>query len=75
MISYLLILMALIAISLHVQAAQARVAILGDSITHHGRWLTKTRHTRPGVPAGLPLVEADTQAEKLMEEYRAACAR
>jgi lysophospholipase L1-like esterase len=32
-------------------------------------WLTKTRHTRPGVPAGLPLDEAAVQAEKLMEEY------
>lgn len=35
-------------------------------------WLTKTRHTRPGVPAGLPLDQAETQAVKLMEEYRKA---
>ena len=35
-------------------------------------WLTKTRHIRPGIPAGLPLDQAETQAAKLMEEYRAA---
>lgn len=34
-------------------------------------WLTKTRHTRPGVPAGLPLDQAESQANKLMDEYRA----
>ena len=33
-------------------------------------WLTKTRHTRPGVPAGLPLDQAEAQAATLMEEYR-----
>ncbi len=33
-------------------------------------WLTHTRHTRPGVPKGLPLDEADAQAAKLMDEYR-----
>lgn len=33
-------------------------------------WLTHTRHTRPGVPMGLPLDEADAQAAKLMDEYR-----
>jgi lysophospholipase L1-like esterase len=32
-------------------------------------WLTKTRHTRPGVPAGLPLDQANTQAEELMKAY------
>jgi pimeloyl-ACP methyl ester carboxylesterase/lysophospholipase L1-like esterase len=37
-------------------------------------WLTKTRHIRPGVPAGLPLDQAETQAAKLMEEYRKAAA-
>lgn len=35
-------------------------------------WLTKTRHIRPGIPAGLPLDEADAQAKILMEEYRRA---
>lgn len=33
-------------------------------------WLTKTRHTRPGVPAGLPLDQAEAQAATLMEQYR-----
>jgi lysophospholipase L1-like esterase len=41
MIHHFLILMALIAISLHAQAAPVRVAILGDSITHDGRWATR----------------------------------
>jgi lysophospholipase L1-like esterase len=35
-------------------------------------WLTKTRHIRPGIPAGLPIDEANAQAAKLMEQYRAA---
>lgn len=35
-------------------------------------WLTKTRHTRPGVPAGLPLDQAEAQARKLMEDYHNA---
>lgn len=34
-------------------------------------WLTHTRHTRPGVRKGLPLDEANAQAAKLMDEYRA----
>ncbi len=33
-------------------------------------WLTKTGHTRPGVPKGLPIEEAEVQAKKLMEEFR-----
>jgi pimeloyl-ACP methyl ester carboxylesterase/lysophospholipase L1-like esterase len=37
-------------------------------------WLTKTRHTRPGVPKGLPIEEAEAQAEKLLQQYRAASA-
>jgi lysophospholipase L1-like esterase len=32
-------------------------------------WLTKTHHTRPGVPAGLPLDQADAQAAELMKAY------
>ena len=38
-------------------------------------WLTKTRHTRPGVPAGLPLDQAEAQAEKMMQDYQEAAAR
>jgi lysophospholipase L1-like esterase len=35
-------------------------------------WLSKTHHTRPQVPAGLPLDQAEIQAAKLLLEYRAA---
>jgi lysophospholipase L1-like esterase len=34
-------------------------------------WLTSTGHTRPGVPAGLPLAEATAQAAVLEEKIRA----
>ena len=37
-------------------------------------WLSETKHTRPGVPAGLPLDQARVQAAKLLTEYRAALA-
>jgi lysophospholipase L1-like esterase len=33
-------------------------------------WLSRTRHTRPGVPAGLPLDQAEAQAATLLEQYR-----
>jgi lysophospholipase L1-like esterase len=32
-------------------------------------WLTKTGHIRPGVPAGLPLAQANAQAAELMKAY------
>lgn len=35
-------------------------------------WLTKTRHTRPGVPKGLPLEQADSEAAELLKSYRDA---
>jgi len=35
-------------------------------------WLSSTRHLRPGVPAGLPLDQANAQATSLLQEYRAA---
>ncbi len=35
-------------------------------------WLKKTGHKRPGVPDGLPLVEAELQAAKLLKDYLAA---
>lgn len=38
-------------------------------------WLTKTGHTRPGVPVGLPLEEADVKAAQLMVDYRNAATR
>ncbi len=38
-------------------------------------WLTKTRHLRPGIPAGLPVEEAETQAAKLLDEYRTASSK
>jgi lysophospholipase L1-like esterase len=34
-------------------------------------WLGETRHLRPGVPKGLPLDEARTQADELLRNYRA----
>ena len=34
-------------------------------------WLSKTKHLRPGIPAGLPLAEAEQQAQKLLQEYLA----
>jgi pimeloyl-ACP methyl ester carboxylesterase/lysophospholipase L1-like esterase len=47
--------------------------ILGNR--HHlikAAWLSLTEHTRPGVPAGLPMDQANKQAVKLLAEYRAA---
>ncbi len=35
-------------------------------------WLTHTKHIRPGVPAGLPLEEAKSQAAKLLTDYQKA---
>jgi pimeloyl-ACP methyl ester carboxylesterase/lysophospholipase L1-like esterase len=37
-------------------------------------WLTKTRHLRPGIPAGLPLDQAREKAAPLLANYRAAIA-
>ena len=36
-------------------------------------WLTKTRHKRPGIQAGLPMDEAKTQASKLLRHYSNVC--
>ena len=38
-------------------------------------WLSKTRHIRPGVPAGLPLEQADAEAKQLLTDFRNASAR
>jgi lysophospholipase L1-like esterase len=38
-------------------------------------WLSKTRHLRPGIPAGLPLEQAREKAATLLSDYRAAIAR
>lgn len=38
-------------------------------------WLTKTRYQRPEIPAGLPLEQANAQAAKLLEQYRAAMSK
>ncbi len=38
-------------------------------------WLTHTKHTRPGVPAGLPLDEAKAQAAKLLTDYQKTTAK
>lgn len=37
-------------------------------------WLTRTGHKRPGIPAGLPLDQANEQAERLMKRYLAETA-
>jgi len=42
-----------------------RMALLRDA------WLTQTRHTRPGLKAGLPLPEAEKQAAELTRRLRA----
>ena len=34
-------------------------------------WLSKTRHLRPGIPAGLPLEQAREKAATLLADYRA----
>jgi lysophospholipase L1-like esterase len=44
---------------------RARRKLLGNA------WLTATGHTRPGVPAGLPLAEAEAQAAAITEKIRA----
>ncbi|QJE95196.1 GDSL-type esterase/lipase family protein [Luteolibacter luteus] len=33
-------------------------------------WLSETKHSRPGVPEGLPVAEAKREAAKLWQEYR-----
>jgi lysophospholipase L1-like esterase len=38
-------------------------------------WLTQTRHTRPGIPDGIPLNQAGTEAAELLGKYREATAR
>jgi hypothetical protein len=38
-------------------------------------WLTHTKHIRPGVPAGLPLEEAKSQATKLLADYQKAISK
>jgi lysophospholipase L1-like esterase len=35
-------------------------------------WLSHTKHQRPGVPAGLPLDQAEKQAASLLKDYLAA---
>jgi hypothetical protein len=38
-------------------------------------WLSQTRHTRPGIPDGIPLNQAGTEAAELLGKYREATAR
>jgi len=35
-------------------------------------WLSETKHLRPGVPAGLPLAEAEKKAAELLDAYQRA---
>ncbi len=56
-----------------VPADAKAISILSNRHTILQRaWLKKTGHKRPGVPDGLPLEEAEPQAEKLLKDYRAA---
>jgi lysophospholipase L1-like esterase len=48
------------------------ILIQRNALLKHA-WLSSTRHNRPGVPAGLPLAEAEKQATLLWEKYRTAC--
>jgi hypothetical protein len=49
------------------------ISILSNRhITLQRAWLKKTGHKRPGVPDGLPLEEAESQAAKLLKDYLAA---
>lgn len=35
-------------------------------------WLSETKHTRPGLPEGLPVAHAEREAAKLLQDYRIA---
>lgn len=56
--------------------AMAQGDALGILLQRHAllkhAWLTETKHLRPGVPAGLPLADAEKQASLLWEKYRNA---
>jgi hypothetical protein len=49
----------------------ARVALFRQRMELlRNAWLTETRHTRPGVPAGLPLAEAQRRAAEITRQLR-----
>ena len=56
--------------------AKTALAILRErnQLLKHA-WLSHTRHTRPGVPQGLPMVQANAEAAKLMADYRTAISK
>lgn len=51
------------------QGEALNILIQRNALLKHA-WLTETKHLRPGVPAGLPLPDAEKQAALLWETYR-----
>jgi pimeloyl-ACP methyl ester carboxylesterase/lysophospholipase L1-like esterase len=50
--------------------ALAILGARGELLKH--AWLTQTRHTRPEIPQGLPMIQANARAAKLIADYRTA---
>lgn len=56
-------------------ASEDALRILGQrSRLLRDAWLSETKHQRPGLPAGLPIVEAQRKAVRLLEQYRTLAA-
>jgi lysophospholipase L1-like esterase len=56
----------------HVAEGECLAILLKRGHLLKDAWLTRTRHTRPGVTKGLPLEQANTQAAELLKSYRDA---
>lgn len=52
-------------------SAEAYPILLKRAHLLRDAWLTETKHTRPGVPAGKPLPQAQDEAKGLLDQYRA----
>ena len=50
--------------------AEAYPVLLKRAHLLRDAWLTETKHTRPGVPAGKPVAQAEEEAKNLLESYR-----
>ncbi|MFM2171401.1 MAG: hypothetical protein RI957_1630 [Verrucomicrobiota bacterium] len=53
------------------QGEALNILIQRNALLKHA-WLTETKHQRPGVPAGLPLPDAEKQAAALWDSYQRA---
>ncbi len=51
------------------QGEALNILIQRNALLKHA-WLTETKHQRPGVPAGLPLPDAEKQAAALWDSYQ-----